>query len=150
MELENTLMSSNFTIILDTNFIRETSLEILQKMQKNSRLITIKEVEKELPKQARGKFKSSGIEVVCLGAGEYVVLEKIFNNSSAIKLMNYYSNKGMADPLLLAYIVHNKTSGDKQLSMFDKPLELATRDKTLRTCCKELGIELYEDKKQLT
>ena len=61
MELENTLMSSNFTIILDTNFIRETSLEILQKMQKNSRLITIKEVEKELPKQARGKFKSSGI-----------------------------------------------------------------------------------------
>ena len=56
----------------------------------------------------------------------------------------------MADPLLLAYIVHNKTSGDKQLSMFDKPLELATRDKTLRTCCKELGIELYEDKKQLT
>ena len=112
-------MSSNFTIILDTNFIRETSLEILQKMQKNSRLITIKEVEKELPKQARGKFKSSGIEVVCLGAGEYAVLEKIFNNSSAIKLMNYYSNKGMADPLLLAYIVHNKTSGDKQLSMFD-------------------------------
>jgi len=91
MELENTLMSSNFTIILDTNFIRETSLEILQKMQKNSRLITIKEVEKELPKQARGKFKSSGIEVVCLGAGEYAVLEKIFNNSSAIKLMNYYS-----------------------------------------------------------
>ena len=94
-------MSSNFTIILDTNFIRETSLEILQKMQKNSRLITIKEVEKELPKQARGKFKSSGIEVVCLGAGEYAVLEKIFNNSSAVKLMNYYSNKGMADPLLL-------------------------------------------------
>ena len=88
--------------------------------------------------------------MVCLGAGEYAVLEKIFNNSSAIKLMNYYSNKGMADPLLLAYIVHNKTSGDKQLSMFDKPLELATRDKTLRTCCKELGIELYEDKKQLT
>ena len=143
-------MSSSYTVVLDTNFIRETSLDMLQEMRKNSRLITIKEVEKELPKQARGKLKSSGIEVVCLGAGEYAVLGKIFNSSSAIKLINYYSNEGMADPLLLAYIVHNKTSGDKQLSMFDKPLELATRDKTLRAYCKELGIELYEDKKQLT
>lgn len=143
-------MSSSYTVVLDTNFIRETSLDMLQEMRKNSRLVTIREVEIELPEQARGKLKSSGIEVVCLGAGEYAVLGKIFNNSSAIKLINYYSNKGMADPLLLAYIVHNKTSGDRQLSMFDKPLELATRDKTLRTCCKELGIELYEDKKQLT
>ena len=147
MELENTLMSSNFTIILDTNFIRETSLEILQKMQKNSRLITIKEVEKELPKHAKGKLKSSDIEVIDLKAEEYAVTRKIFNNPSAIELINYYSNEGMADPLLLAYIIHNKTSGDRQLSMFDKPLELATRDKTLRACCKELGVKLYEDKK---
>jgi len=142
-------MSSSYAVVLDTNFIRETSLEMLQEMRKNSRLVTIKEVEIELPEHAERKLKSSSIEVIDLKAEEYAVTREIFNNSSAIKLINYYSNEGMADPLLLAYIVYSKTSS-RQLTIFDKPLELATRDKTLRTCCKELGIELYEDKKQLT
>ena len=147
MESESILMFSGYTVVLDTNFIRETSLEMLQEMRENSRLVTIREVEIELPEHAKGKLKSSDIEVIDLKAEEYAVTRKIFNNPSAIELINYYSNEGMADPLLLAYIVHNKTSGDRQLSMFDKPLELATRDKTLRACCKELGIKLYEDKK---
>ncbi len=142
-------MLSKCTVILDTNFIRETSLEALQEMQKNNQLITIEEVEEELPKYAKEKLKNSCVKVIHLGANEYTVLKEIFSNSSAIKLINYYSNEGMADPLLLAYIVHNKTSGDRQLSMFDKPLELATRDKTLRACCEELEIKLYEDNKQL-
>ena len=140
-------MSSSYAVVLDTNFIRETSLEMLQEMQKNSRLVTIREVEIELPKHAKEKLESLDIEVIDLKAEEYAVTRKIFNNPSAIKLINYYSNEGMADPLLLAYIiVHSEISSGSQLTIFDKP-ELATRDKTLRTCCQELGIKLYEDKK---
>lgn len=140
-------MFSGYTVVLDTNFIRETSLEVLQEMRKNSRLVTIKEVEIELPEHAKGKLKSSDVEVIDLRAEDYAVTREIFSNSSVIKLINFYSNEGMADPLLLAYIVRSETSSGRQLTIFDKPLEFATRDKTLRACCKELEIKLYEDKK---
>lgn len=141
-------MGDGDVLILDTNYIRECSIDKLMHLSNAYRLRTIREVELELTDGARAKLSRVRIAIEDLDGRDYAAVRKILLYSEVKETVDYQGGKGMADPLLLAYAIVRKEKLDElpQLSFFDnQEVILATKDQKMIDACDKLGIRLLKN-----
>lgn len=137
---------NNDYIILDTNFLRETSKEKLAEMIIDNNLITIEEVYEECPKNTRAKIKETGVIVKKIDKKSYDVLNLIMKKKEVSILINYLNNEGVADPLIVAYAIKlkNELKAGAQTSLFgDGIVFVATKDSGVCAACKLFDIDIF-------